>query len=94
MDGGDDGDGGDGEDGGDGGGGCVCWELGARSATMGGLLSDRMSGLCFRKEWRMSWEVLVRAGSFAGLLILFAAGNGLRRARTARRAVRWAVILA
>ena len=40
----------------------------------------------------MSWEVLVRAGSFAGLLLLFALWEWLtpRRGRTARRAVRWA----
>lgn len=39
----------------------------------------------------MTWEMWVRAGSFVGLLVLFALWEFYtpRRARTARRAVRW-----
>jgi sterol desaturase/sphingolipid hydroxylase (fatty acid hydroxylase superfamily) len=39
----------------------------------------------------MTWEVLVRLGSFVGLLILFGVWERLapRRAMTARRAIRW-----
>jgi len=39
----------------------------------------------------MSWEMLVRVGSFIGLLILFGIWERLapRRAMTARRAIRW-----